>query len=406
MQRWVPTLAVLPSLALALAAVSSVVATTTPLAAPSAGAAPAAQAEPELPDGIALQILASQNVTVAWPGGNLVDILVERVPLDAGEAVDGRDPDESGGGARSLGSLAQGSGMHLLHVERGEVVVGTREGEATVHEGESAFVPQPTAAEFEEARQSGSRPSYDLRNDSPDCATVLRLSVHFSGPGRGAIPSAPSGPERGCGEYEQLFYTLARFPWPENPPTELVVRPLIARLSWDKPASIQGVSDSFTASGPLVLVVESGSFVFRVGEMSYDPDVAASLGSGGTVQVRAGVPLGGFGGAGTTLLALGVFPSDQPWLVLPPPPGSGNAPAAATEIPVGMVVVTTEDRVRLRAGPSTADAILAELPRGTELTVTGPAVRSPGDASGWYPVTDAEGRSGFVSAPFVALAPE
>jgi Bacterial SH3 domain len=69
-------------------------------------------------------------------------------------------------------------------------------------------------------------------------------------------------------------------------------------------------------------------------------------------------------------------------------------------IETGTTVVTTEDGVRLRAQPSTDAAIVAELPKDTELTVTGPA----GEAAGitWYPVENpATGDAGYVAADFV-----
>jgi hypothetical protein len=66
-------------------------------------------------------------------------------------------------------------------------------------------------------------------------------------------------------------------------------------------------------------------------------------------------------------------------------------------------VVTTDDGVRMRAEPSTTAEIVAELPAGTELKVTGPA----GEADGfsWYPVENPEtGDSGYVAADFVRAA--
>lgn len=69
-------------------------------------------------------------------------------------------------------------------------------------------------------------------------------------------------------------------------------------------------------------------------------------------------------------------------------------------ITTGTTVVTTDDGVRLRAEPSTTAEIVAELPAGTELTVTGPA----GEAEGisWYPVEDPKsGDSGYIAADFV-----
>ncbi|MDP9471970.1 MAG: hypothetical protein M3Q71_15115 [Chloroflexota bacterium] len=70
-------------------------------------------------------------------------------------------------------------------------------------------------------------------------------------------------------------------------------------------------------------------------------------------------------------------------------PGSGFA--------VGTIVVTTEDGVRLRRGPSTDTNVVQELGlKGTvELRVTGAGQRDGQEL--WYPVTDvARATSGYV----------
>ncbi len=93
---------------------------------------------------------------------------------------------------------------------------------------------------------------------------------------------------------------------------------------------------------------------------------------------------------------------------LAPSPTSTDAPDVAptqdgqdrqpgTGFAVGTIVVTTEDGVRLRRGPSTdTDVVQALGPKGTvELRVTGAGERDGQDL--WYPVTDgASGSSGYV----------
>lgn len=91
--------------------------------------------------------------------------------------------------------------------------------------------------------------------------------------------------------------------------------------------------------------------------------------------------------------------------------GDDSAPAAASDSPQtgaatfgeGDSVVTTEDLVRLRETASTSGKVIAELPKETALTVTGPAVAA--DDYRWYPVTvTTTGQSGFVAADFIQLA--
>lgn len=74
--------------------------------------------------------------------------------------------------------------------------------------------------------------------------------------------------------------------------------------------------------------------------------------------------------------------------------------ATSGPIETGTVVVVTDDGVRMRSEPSTDAEIVAELPQGTELTVTGPA----GEADGltWYPVENpATGDTGYVAADYL-----
>jgi hypothetical protein len=89
--------------------------------------------------------------------------------------------------------------------------------------------------------------------------------------------------------------------------------------------------------------------------------------------------------------------------------GGGTAAAdaqAATAEPqdfaVGDSVVITEEVVNLRAEPSSTAEIIAELPSGTELVITGEAQTADGYV--WYPVEVSEtGEVGFVVRDFVAL---
>lgn len=79
---------------------------------------------------------------------------------------------------------------------------------------------------------------------------------------------------------------------------------------------------------------------------------------------------------------------------------AGAPTATSGPIQTGTTVVVTDDGVRMRAEPSTKGQIVAELAKGTELTVTGPA--GQGDGLTWYPVKDpATGNTGYVAADYL-----
>jgi hypothetical protein len=280
---------------------------------------PSYQAQVGLWEGVSADVLTSYELTVDYPGTPLVRMLLERVPLDPGDQMDGRDPAESGGGNGPPWASTQREGMHLLYVETGEVVLAAADEEATYRQGESVFIPATAGVWVGETQVvEPSALPYALRNDSGDCASVLRLSVVFVPFVGGATPAAASGPERGCGQYEFLFFEARDFPWPENPPADLPVYLFIARLSWGEwPGSLEetyGASLNFT--GPVALVVESGSLSVRHGAgRGPDPEIHAALPPGGQLGIKAGVPLEWSGEEkGTALLVAGIIPAGQEWL--------------------------------------------------------------------------------------------
>lgn len=85
--------------------------------------------------------------------------------------------------------------------------------------------------------------------------------------------------------------------------------------------------------------------------------------------------------------------------------GQFLAGATARSIREGVTVVVTDDGVRLRASPSTAAPIVAELPQGRILEVTGPATGG-GDHT-WWPVRDPANPDlvGYVAAEFLQVQP-
>jgi hypothetical protein len=77
-----------------------------------------------------------------------------------------------------------------------------------------------------------------------------------------------------------------------------------------------------------------------------------------------------------------------------------TTPSFSGTLAVGTKVATTEDEVRLRKEPSTDSDIIATLPKGTELTVTG----APQEGGGytWYPVKNEKtGDTGFVAQQLI-----
>ncbi len=101
-----------------------------------------------------------------------------------------------------------------------------------------------------------------------------------------------------------------------------------------------------------------------------------------------------------------------------PGPTSADAPTAAPEVTVADtvagaedpedetfapddIVVTNDEGVRFRPEPSTDGNPIAELPAGTELTVTGEPIEAGDPPLTWYPVRDADGTEGFVAAEFL-----
>jgi hypothetical protein len=360
----------------------------------SLAAVPPHQEAQGLPDGISMEMLGSQEITVQWGPSEAAMLLLERIPLDPGDTLDGRDPDESGGGRSAYTNSAQSWGAHVLYVETGEVVVAELDSEVRYPAGKSAFVPAPPL----EVGRSLPDPTYDLRNETEDCASVLRFSVFFPPAAFGGVPTAPSGPERGCGAYELLFFDAPTFPWRQPPPEEIRVQMFLARLGWTEDTML--ASWPIAYSGPVGYMVESGTFSVFAGSNS--GEVRAEIRRSGQVGLNAGVTFSAWGRAGTHSLVLGAVPADEKWVVVPPPPET-DANSTSAPFPPGAVVMTSDERVRMRAGPTIKSAIVIELPRGSELTIAGPPERGPGDDFDWYPVVDRDGRTGYVAGPFLAL---
>lgn len=80
---------------------------------------------------------------------------------------------------------------------------------------------------------------------------------------------------------------------------------------------------------------------------------------------------------------------------LQPAPGQASRPESSP-LPAGGTLYVAAERVNMRAGPSTRDAVVAPLGRGAALQPVGAA------AGEWVQVRDGEGRQGFVAARFLS----
>jgi hypothetical protein len=87
-----------------------------------------------------------------------------------------------------------------------------------------------------------------------------------------------------------------------------------------------------------------------------------------------------------------------------PTPDEGDDDSGSSgDFAEGDVVVTSDAGVRFRSEPALDDGnVIAELPEGTELTVTGPP-EEDSDGNVFVPVEDEDGEAGYVSADFVEL---
>jgi len=162
-----------------------------------------------------------------------------------------------------------------------------------------------------------------------------------------------------------------------------------------------GAEPMHLSESAFTLADGDGNAVPDVGTLtSPEPEVAAEYLPGASREGWVVFDAAGYGGA---LLRFQSFRTDGDprfftW------DGSGTTtpsePSFDGTLEAGATVITTEDLVRLRAEPSTDAEIVAEMPLGTELTVTG-APESGGDIT-WYPVENPEtGDEGYVAQQFI-----
>jgi uncharacterized protein YraI len=148
--------------------------------------------------------------------------------------------------------------------------------------------------------------------------------------------------------------------------------------------------------GPTGTATATTSVNLRGGPSTADP-VLFLIPAGGSVQLRgetrngyAAVTYQGIAGwAFAAYLGNALPPTQEP----PPTPGPGPVPTPAPGS--GTAYATAE--VNLRQGPSASTAVLAVVPAGTAVTLTGVA------ENGFYRVVHA-GQTGWVSTAYLSLA--
>ena len=142
--------------------------------------------------------------------------------------------------------------------------------------------------------------------------------------------------------------------------------------------------------------IASAEPVLLRGEPSYDAAVVATLNAGTPVDLVEG-PLAGANGTQW----YGVVAAGQSGYVPAGSVGADSAPAdpvadpPLAEAPSGGPSSVATSDVNLRAGPSTADAVLLVVPNGDAVTLTGDAV------GGYLPVSY-DGTAGWVDVAYLA----
>ncbi|HET8586563.1 MAG TPA: SH3 domain-containing protein, partial [Candidatus Limnocylindria bacterium] len=84
-------------------------------------------------------------------------------------------------------------------------------------------------------------------------------------------------------------------------------------------------------------------------------------------------------------------------------PTGASANGNALNVQTGATVTVTDDGVNMRDQPATSGKVVATLPKGEQLEITG----DPQTADGyrWYPVKDVKtGKTGYVVQDFLAPA--
>jgi len=301
-----------------------------------------------------------------------------RLPIGAGEAV-----------------ATEVAGTDLVVVEAGEVAVSTDAAGLRLPAIAGAAATPRAAAGTEFQLSAGDRAAFEagtaltLRAEGDGAASLLIVSIAEATDAK-ATPVA--GGPRG------LVTPLAAATVEQPPAGSALVTLERFRL--------QPGSTLPAYAGPMLLAVEEGSLAttLEAGRVLLSqggaPAAAAAPAADATVTVEPGDALYFPAGLAESPPLAGDEPLVLLRLGLLPPPEDGEA-GGAGQPPVGSEVVVALPGVRLRAEPSAAGEVLAELAQGELLIVAGEAVAADGRA--WLPVQLAAdpALAGFVAAELV-----
>jgi hypothetical protein len=250
-----------------------------------------------LPEGVTVTPLASvviDAIPQSEVEGLALQLMLERVPLHPGSTHDGRDPEQGGEGASFRGDQAA-RGTHLLYVESGAAVLVMNGREEPLAQGGQKLVPEGGA--------------YELRNDTGECLSVLRLSARMVGGGAGVAASedVPYVPPV-CGEPSVLLRTGGR---------AIAEQTLlfVARASWTPNAAF---GETRAHPGPAGLRLESGTL--EVNDREADRfGLSSHIDQDGWLEVRSDHAYNAWndGVEPATALLVGAIPADEPFWNVP-----------------------------------------------------------------------------------------
>lgn len=214
-------------------------------------------------------------------------VRLERIPIAPGEILDGRDPLLVNPEQHSLYAT---KGAHLLIAERGTLVVEDDSQSIPLNNIQAVSVPGTPVGD-------SNAPPYRLRNDSDECAVVLR-AIYLPFPPQAAGLEAAPGPEFSCGEPEVLVTNADRSgaaaTWTQSTEVLLVI-------AWFGPERFSVKSET-GANGPMIGYVEEGS-VFIGNRVQ--GRLQGEIGPGYSFSLATGTPytLGSGGTNSTTVSA-------------------------------------------------------------------------------------------------------